>query len=649
MRNLKKELYQLIRQDESVFEFIQESIGDGLSFWDLNQPEKRWFNNSFWNALGYNPNQFENNQLAWQKVIHQDDVKVLLGWDANEGQISNQPNPFVVRFIHRSGETLFFECKNFILTGENGKPSNAVGLLSNNSLKNHIEIEISRTQKRLKETLFNLGDVVMILDSNFIIREYTNNRIEEILFPEKDQFINKHLNDVGLPEDLLLTYIEAINQAKIDGSKTGIEYHHSYGDKDEIYSATITAIKDEMGKVLEIIISSRKITEQKKAENQIYELSLVASKTNDLTVITDSNGKITWVNKAFEIQTGFSLDDMIGKFLPTILLGPETSKQTISRVEKAILKRSSLSEILVNYSKNFKKYWVEIQIDPVFNEAGHCSHFICIERDITNRKEWEDELAATKEILLETNRVAKIGGWSYDASSDTVRWTEVTREIHEVESDYVPTVQSVLQFYQDGESRQRYFEAGMGAFQKGIPYDVELKIVTAKGNVIWVRTICKVEFENGECKRMYGTFQDITSFKEVELKIIESVKLLHNVTDQAPGALYQYTMKESGEFFFTFISGGIYSMTGIQPEEIKKNSNLLFDIIIPEDIQRVNDSILESYKNLTRWECDFKVQIANGEMRWFRGISKPEKWEEGVLWNGYLQDITNHKIAGENS
>ena len=69
---LKKELYELIKKDENIFDFIQKGSLDGLWYWDLENPEHEWMNPRFWTVLGYDPEEMPHKASAWQNIINQD-------------------------------------------------------------------------------------------------------------------------------------------------------------------------------------------------------------------------------------------------------------------------------------------------------------------------------------------------------------------------------------------------------------------------------------------------------------------------------------------------------------------------------------------------------------------------------------------------
>jgi PAS domain S-box-containing protein len=652
MSDLKTELYQIIRNDSSYFDFIHGSLGDGLLFWDLENPDNKWVNDSFWHLLGYERQQVKDPTKAWKNFIRQGDLEKLKSKYLKINKKSETESTIwadEIAYLHKDGYEIHFKLVSKPLFDNEGKAIRLLATLQKIASKEHTHQSLlpENKEQRLKNILFNLGELVFVLDPNFVFQEYYNNQNDEFLFLPPEQFLNKHIRDIHLPDDLLVVFIEAINDAKASGAKSNLEYSMLINGKEEIFIANVLAMKNGDGQVLEIIISSRRITDLKSAESKLKELALVASKTNDLAVITDGFGRITWVNKAFENQTGYRLKNIFENRLPAFLYGPETTEKAKNTLEEAIKNRQSANVTLIIYKKDQKKFWVEIQIDPVFNEAGLCSHFILVGRDITQRKEWENELARTKELLLETNRVAKIGGWSFDAATNTVYWSEVTREIHEVGPDFVPTVEKVIDFYKDGGSRLKYFEAGMNAVQKGIPYDLELQITTAKGREIWVRTIGKVEFKDGVLKRLYGTFQNIDSFKEAEQKILDSSNLLKHLSDQIPGALYQYVLNDDGIHTLPYVSEGILAISGKTHLEMEKDPNLIFNMIHPDDLPIVNEAISKSYKTLEQWKCDFRIVAENGEIKWLRGASTPQRKENGVVWHGFLNDITSYKLAEE--
>lgn len=122
-------------------------------------------------------------------------------------------------------------------------------------------------------------------------------------------------------------------------------------------------------------------------------LSLVASHTNNLVIITDRYGKIEWVNKSFEALTHYKCEEVIGLIPGQLLQGPKTNPKTRSVMRKAIRDAEPFQVETVNYDKNKNEYWVSIDATPVKDDDGQVKHFIAIETNITQRVKAEQAMA----------------------------------------------------------------------------------------------------------------------------------------------------------------------------------------------------------------------------------------------------------------
>ena len=83
--------------------------------------------------------------------------------------------------------------------------------------------------------------------------------------------------------------------------------------------------------------------------------------------------------------------------------------------------------------------------------------------------------------------LSKIGFWQFNINTQELFWSEITRKIHEVPEDYVPTVESGINFYKEGEHRKKISEAVSTAINEGKPWEVDLILVTYTKKEIWVR------------------------------------------------------------------------------------------------------------------------------------------------------------------
>ena len=124
---LKKELYDLIKSDSTVFDFLQEATIDGLWFWDLDRPENEWMNPKFWTTLGYEPEEMPHKSSAWQDIIFQEDLKNIYKNFAEHSKNPEFPFDQIVRYKHKLGHTIWVQCKGLIWRDSKGKPRRMIG------------------------------------------------------------------------------------------------------------------------------------------------------------------------------------------------------------------------------------------------------------------------------------------------------------------------------------------------------------------------------------------------------------------------------------------------------------------------------------------------------------------------------------------
>lgn len=131
--------------------------------------------------------------------------------------------------------------------------------------------------------------------------------------------------------------------------------------------------------------------ELKKKNVKLTELSLVASKTDNSVIITDSYDKITWVNEGFTRMTGYTLDE-VADMSPQFLV-KELQVETEKYFSDEQHKRSSISHELVISKKDGSEIWIQENITPIMDAAGVTHKFIYLQSDITTRKNTEEQIA----------------------------------------------------------------------------------------------------------------------------------------------------------------------------------------------------------------------------------------------------------------
>ncbi|ASM52058.1 hypothetical protein PESP_b0510 [Pseudoalteromonas espejiana DSM 9414] len=122
----------------------------------------------------------------------------------------------------------------------------------------------------------------------------------------------------------------------------------------------------------------------------------------------------------------------------------------------------------------------------------------------------KEQLLKNSHTLSKLESVANIGTWEVDLVENKVYWSKQTRRIHQVADDYQPIIDTAIEFYKEGKSRDAINKAVEDAVTKGSKWNLELEIITAKNQHVWIATFGEAEFIDGKCVRLFGTFQDIT-------------------------------------------------------------------------------------------------------------------------------------------
>lgn len=124
-----------------------------------------------------------------------------------------------------------------------------------------------------------------------------------------------------------------------------------------------------------------------KKYNLFQQLSMVAQSTTNAVAILDKRQRIKWVNEAFSSILGYGLEEVVDKTPDSFLYGALTDISTVKLIERKLSNNESVKTEIVNYHKDGSPRWIETVINPVLNDDGKLQNYICIEQDITERKE----------------------------------------------------------------------------------------------------------------------------------------------------------------------------------------------------------------------------------------------------------------------
>ena len=280
--------------------------------------------------------------------------------------------------------------------------------------------------------------------------------------------------------------------------------------------------------------------------------------------LTDKNGRITEVNDRFCQLSGYTREELVGsphRIVNSKSHPPDFWKQFWEAIKSGQTWRGEIC----NRNKKGAHYWVAATVTPLRNEGGVIDRYATIQTDITELKRATDQMQRATTLLEATSEVAQVGSWEVDLATGKVFWSKVTKEIHEVPPDYAPSLQSGIEFYKEGESRNAIRCAVEKAVEYGAPFDLELQIVTGKGQTIWIRAIGKPIQQNGRCIRLYGTFQNIDPQRRESERLREQNAMFRGALSAATETSIICT---DAQGLITLFNQGAERMLGYQASEV---------------------------------------------------------------------------------
>ncbi len=265
------------------------------------------------------------------------------------------------------------------------------------------EEQIYQSKQRFKALVQEGGDMISIIDTNGRY-SYTSPTTTAILGITPEEFQGNTIFDFIHPDDIekATSYIQRITTEK----KIIVEpFRFKDGKNEWRWIETVLTNMLDNPAVKGIVANSRDITKQKKEEHQLKLLSSVITNTKDSVVITEiepfdqSGPKIIYVNNAFTEMTGYMASETIGK-TTKFLQGPNTDKNELKKLNNALMKWESCEITILNYKKNGEEFWNNFTVSPVADEKGTYTHWIAIQRDVTEQKNKELEKELLSKISL---------------------------------------------------------------------------------------------------------------------------------------------------------------------------------------------------------------------------------------------------------
>ena len=559
------------------------------------------------------------------------------------------------RIVHSKAELIFDEQNNLL---------KIVGVIQEISERKKAETQLKESEEKFYKIYKNSPNAIILtrvsdyetLDANDATLKITGYSLKEL----KDMKTSK--------KSLFESKVDRkkyVDQIKKNGSVK--DYQANFITKSGekriwLVSGEIIQIKKEKF-ILGII---EDVTEIRNAQ---YELNRQSEFTNAMTenqpaaiVACDADGKLVLFNKVAKEWHGIDVMKIPQeKWAENYDLYKVGSETMLERHEIPLLKAFD-EEVDVNLemvikAKNQEPRVVVCNGAAFFDTEGKKLGAVIVMNDVTHQKLIENNLKrseseikkAFKEVerseflLNESGKMAKIGAWEFDLSTQKTRWSDQVFKLHGIPVGEVPSFDEIINCYIEGSD-----EILRNAVEECIVhkkrYELELRFQNAQNEKLWVNAIgYPILNDEGEVISLRGVAQDITEQKQIRFeneKSQEMFRLLANNTNDL-------ICLQEPDSTFKYISPSIKNILGYEPSDFIGKQ--VFSIVHKEDIKSLKEGMQS--KSFTSGAMDafsFRVRHKEGHYVWLEFLASPI-YEGGEISYFVIsaRDITQWVLAKE--
>lgn len=536
---------------------ITDNLPAMIAYWNAdliclfaNKPYMDWFEKTPQQMLSINKRDLLDKKEFAQHEQHLQ--KVLVGI----------PQSFERTFHKSSGETIYTHTQ-YLPDVQRGIVKGFYSLIYDVTEIKIAEAEVRKATSQISGILDNITDGFIALDEN-LCYTYVNKQIGKIIGRDPDSLIGKNIWN-EFPDVVGSATYQAIMTAYAEKKYVGNEdYYEPLGlwQENRVYPA---------GNGVSMFI--RDITQKRYEEQHLKLLESVITNTTDAVLITDADPLaepgplIVYVNQAFTEMTGYLANEVIGKN-PRILQGPKSDKTELKRLSEALQRYEPYETTIVNYKKNGEEFWINFAVSAVTNQEGKCTHFIAVERDVTERTQSQIRLKELNESLEKHARElaisnAELEQFAYVASHDLQEPLRmVTSFLSQLEKKYGDILDSkgkqYIYFAVDGAKRMRQIILDLLEFSRVGRAEEDLYNVDFNLLINEIIALYKRQIEELDAKIIFENLPTFLSYKvpltQVFLNLIGN-SLKYHKPDEAlvieincieTKTSYQFSVKDNG-------------------------------------------------------------------------------------------------------
>ncbi len=252
-------------------------------------------------------------------------------------------------------------------------------------------------ERQFRSLVQNSSDIILMVSEAGLIG-YVSPSLHRRLGHEPETWLQCNILDRVHPQDFSQTQALLQNAARSPGTNITSEFQVQDGQGAwRVLEVVCLLPSHSTSQASSLVLTCTDITQRKQQEERLRLLQSAMIQAKDPIIITEAASlelpgpRIIYVNEAFTQVTGYSSEEAIGK-TPRILQGEKTDRAILDKIRTALEAWQPIVIELINYHKDGSEFWAELSIAPVADETGWFTHWVSIQRNITDRKQAEAEI-----------------------------------------------------------------------------------------------------------------------------------------------------------------------------------------------------------------------------------------------------------------
>ncbi len=398
---------QALAESERRYRDITELTSDYVYEIDATPDGKvtvRGISGDFTKSLGYSIEEL-NETNGWASFCHPDDQKVVSEAFALVAS-SQKPTRVEFRIVTKGGETRWMLCYVRLARQQRGDTISLIGAFQDITARKHAYEALRESEQRYRSLFEYTSDGVMLIDMEGKLIA-ANRQMLQMVGYDNQELAGRPFIEFIAPEEVGAA--QELFAAVVAGRPIPRLFERSIlaANGDTVLCEMSTGIVyDAQGNPLYSQTIARNITERKQAEQQLRLLSAAVQNANDGVMITNATGDdtptILYVNDALCRISGYSAAEMIGQ-PQNMMIGPVTDQREAERVRETRMQDVPYRGEFLFYRRDKSTFWLEVGIEPIKDAAANVTNWVIIARDITSRKQQEQQLLhlSTHDYLTE--------------------------------------------------------------------------------------------------------------------------------------------------------------------------------------------------------------------------------------------------------